>query len=263
MDGINRFIDKQKVMYAIAFQEIKSGRKKTHWMWYIFPQIKGLGSSSISQYFAIKDKKEALEFFDNEYLRCNYLRLCELLIESDINNPIQIFGEVDSLKLHSSLTLFYLISGNPIIHHTLEKFFELELDTFTIERLSLNLNVPISIQEKIEYLNISNENYELINSLNMLDIIKKMISEHNDINLCLQDMKYVLSKKNIIGYVLEDANHDLIINYLSKSKAQHVLLCVYDKGLNLKQYETKFINCSIFYCYKKSKYKNIVGLIFD
>lgn len=135
---INRFIIKQKEMYEIAYNELKNGKKKSHWMWFIFPQIDGLGSSPISKYYAIKDNSEALEYFNNEYLKNNYLSLCELLLKLDNCNPIIVFGYIDSLKLHSSLTLFYLVTNNETIYKVLQKFFNGELDKITFNIIKKN-----------------------------------------------------------------------------------------------------------------------------
>ena len=136
MDVLNKYIIKHQQMFDIAYSEIKNGKKTSHWMWYIFPQIIGLGSSNISRYYAINNINEAYEYFDNDYLRNNYITLCELLINLDINNPVQIFGEVDALKLHSSLTLFYKISNNEIIYKVLEKYYNKELDEITLKKLT-------------------------------------------------------------------------------------------------------------------------------
>ena len=131
MNDINRFVKKQKEMYDIAYKEIKSGKKKSHWMWFIFPQIDGIGSSPISKFYAIKDKSEVIEYFNNEYLKNNYLSICDVLLKLEVCNPVDIFGYIDSLKLHSSLTLFYLITNSEAIYKVLKKFYNGELDEIT------------------------------------------------------------------------------------------------------------------------------------
>jgi uncharacterized protein (DUF1810 family) len=128
---INRFVIKQQEMYEIAYEELKKGKKRSHWMWFIFPQIDGLGSSPISKYYAIKNRDEVIEYFNNEYLKNNYLSLCEVLLKLDVCDPVNVFGFVDSLKLHSSLTLFYLITNNEIIYKVLQKFYNGETDKTT------------------------------------------------------------------------------------------------------------------------------------
>ena len=133
--GINRFIEAQSVFFEQAYNELKQGKKQTHWMWFIFPQIQGLGSSSKSIYYAIKDLNEAKEYMDNEYLNNNYFTLCNVLLELDSNDAKEIFGYIDYIKLRASLTLFYLVTNNVIIKKVLDKFYEGEFDNTTINIL--------------------------------------------------------------------------------------------------------------------------------
>lgn len=132
MNNIDRFIKQQKYYYEIAYKEIRKGRKESHWMWFIFPQIKGLGRSEMSKYYAIKDIDEAKEYFNNEYLKNNYLNLCELLLKLKTNNAEDIFGYTDSRKLHSSLTLFYIVSKNEVIKNVLDKYYFRTMDQETL-----------------------------------------------------------------------------------------------------------------------------------
>ena len=104
-------------------------------MWFIFPQIKGLGSSFNAEYYGIKDLEEAKEYWSNDYLRNNYLELLEVLLSLEENNPRHIFGYTDGVKLKSSLTLFYLASNSELIHKVLGKFYNYELDMKTISLL--------------------------------------------------------------------------------------------------------------------------------
>ena len=128
---MDRFIKMQKIYYSDAFKELTNGKKESHWMWFIFPQIDGIGSSPISKFYAIKDKSEVIEYFNNEYLKNNYLSLCDVLLKLEVCNPVDIFGYIDSLKLHSSLTLFYLITNSEAIYKVLKKFYNGELDEIT------------------------------------------------------------------------------------------------------------------------------------
>lgn len=134
--NINRFIEAQNRYHNIALNELKNGRKQTHWMWFIFPQIQGLGSSSMAQYYAINDINEAKEYWSNEYLRKNYLELCEVLLNLDDNNSKNIFGYIDSIKLQSSLTLFYQVENIELITKLINKFYNGELDIKTINILN-------------------------------------------------------------------------------------------------------------------------------
>ena len=132
---MERFIKAQKIYYNDALEELRNGKKESHWMWFIFPQIKGLGSSFNAEYYGIKDLEEAREYWSNEYLRNNYLELCNVLLSLDDNNARHIFGYTDGVKLKSSLTLFYLSSNSEVIHKVLGKFYNYELDMKTISLL--------------------------------------------------------------------------------------------------------------------------------
>lgn len=132
---MERFIKAQNKYHSIALSELKNGKKESHYMWFIFPQIKGLGSSFNAEYYGIKDLEEAKEYWSNDYLRNNYLELLEVLLSLEENNPRHIFGYTDGVKLKSSLTLFYLASNSELIHKVLGKFYNYELDMKTISLL--------------------------------------------------------------------------------------------------------------------------------
>lgn len=133
---MERFIKAQKKYHSMALEELKNGKKESHWMWFIFPQIKGLGSSYNAEYYGIKDLDEVKTYWSNDCLRNNYLELCNVLLELEETNPRHIFGYTDGVKLKSSLTLFYLGTNSDIIRLTLEKFYSSELDMKTIGLLS-------------------------------------------------------------------------------------------------------------------------------
>lgn len=103
---INRFISVQKNYYHYVYKEIKNGYKKTHWMWFMFPQYVGLGESSMSMYYSIKSVDEAITYLNNEYLNNNIYELCKILLEHENISSMEIFGYIDNLKLQSSMTLF-------------------------------------------------------------------------------------------------------------------------------------------------------------
>ena len=133
--NIQRFIDAQKGIYELALQEIKNGEKKSHWMWFIFPQLKSLGRSEMSEYYGISGKEEAIEYFKNPILRNRYLECCHTLLALKIDNPFEVFGFVDSLKLQSSLTLFYLSTSEKVILDVLNKLFDGKLCEKTVEMI--------------------------------------------------------------------------------------------------------------------------------
>jgi uncharacterized protein (DUF1810 family) len=121
---LTRFIEAQKKDYSKAFSEIQTGKKLTHWMWYIFPQISGLGFSETAKYYGIKNSEEAIDYFNEEYLGTNLIGITKLLIDLNANNANKIFGYPDDLKLRSSMTLFYLVSNkNEIFKSIIDKYF--------------------------------------------------------------------------------------------------------------------------------------------
>jgi uncharacterized protein (DUF1810 family) len=131
--NLKRFIDAQENDYLTALKEIKNGRKQSHWMWYIFPQIAGLGFSDISKYYAIKDLNEAREYLKHDILGERLIEISNVLIRLDTNNAKAIFGSPDDLKLRSSMTLFSQISdAEPVFKLILDKFFEGNLDNKTL-----------------------------------------------------------------------------------------------------------------------------------
>ena len=133
--SLEQFVKAQEGSYEIALNEIKRGRKRSHWMWYIFPQIKGLGYSSTAQYYAIQDKKEAENYLKHPILSKRLVEISEELLKIDNDNASEVFGYPDDMKLKSSMTLFYLVSEKVVFKRVLEKFFCNELDKRTVEIL--------------------------------------------------------------------------------------------------------------------------------
>ena len=128
---LNRFVEAQKHSYEIALGEMRTGRKRSHWMWYIFPQIKGLGFSSTAQYYAIQNKREAKDYLEHPVLGKRLLEISEVMLKISSNDAGEVFGYPDDMKLRSSMTLFYLVSGNIIFKKVLDKFFDGKLDEKT------------------------------------------------------------------------------------------------------------------------------------
>ncbi|ADC47429.1 hypothetical protein mru_1579 [Methanobrevibacter ruminantium M1] len=131
--SLDRFIEAQKEDYDMAFREINNGRKRNHYMWYIFPQIKGLGHSSTSRYYGIDGLEEAKEYMENEYLSNNLIKISQKLLDLETDDPIEIFGSTDSKKLKSSMTLFELVSDNEVFSLVLEKYFDGNRDERTLD----------------------------------------------------------------------------------------------------------------------------------
>jgi uncharacterized protein (DUF1810 family) len=132
--GLERFKEAQESVYAEAFSEIQRGKKQGHWMWFIFPQIQGLGSSETSRFFAIKDAEEGSSFLKDPVLGSRLINTCNELLKLETHNAHVIFGSPDDIKLKSSMTLFSALPGtNPVFDLVLKKFFQGEKDTRTLE----------------------------------------------------------------------------------------------------------------------------------
>ena len=127
-----RFIEAQAGTYETALAELRAGRKHTHWMWFIFPQVKGLGSSSSSTFYGIGSLAEARAYLDHPVLGVRLVQCTAALLEHDGVSAAAIMGPVDALKLRSSLTLFSAISSaGSVFHRGLELFFSGEPDERT------------------------------------------------------------------------------------------------------------------------------------
>ncbi len=132
MEQLDRFIKAQENTYLVALNEIKNGRKQSHWMWYIFPQIKGLGMSETSRYYGIDGEEEAKAYLDNEILGSRLREITSELLKLNIDNPVDIFGTIDTMKLKSSMTLFDYVSDDKIFSQVLNKYYNGEIDEKTI-----------------------------------------------------------------------------------------------------------------------------------
>ena len=133
--SLERFIKAQSNTYVAALNEIKSGRKRSHWMWFIFPQIKGLGYSATAQFYAISCLNEAKAYLEDEILGVRLREICSELLKHSDKSAVSILGEIDALKLRSSMTLFDLIAPNDVFAKVLEAFFNEERCPKTMERV--------------------------------------------------------------------------------------------------------------------------------
>ena len=133
-DNLQRFITAQETDFATALAEIKRGRKQSHWMWYIFPQIQGLGFSETSRFYAIKNIQEAEAYVQHPVLRERLVEICEALLLIPGSKATAIFGSPDDLKLKSSMTLFSLVKNSPLVFQkVLNKFFQGNKDLKTLQ----------------------------------------------------------------------------------------------------------------------------------
>ncbi len=136
MNDLERFIKAQEKDYWQALQEIKNGKKQTHWIWYIFPQLKGLGTSTMANYYGIKDLAEAQAYLKNAYLKHNLIEISEALLALDSTNPIDVLGYPDNLKVQSCMTLFYYTDSSLIVFKkVLEKFYNSQFDQNTLAKI--------------------------------------------------------------------------------------------------------------------------------
>ena len=131
---LSRFLKAQEQDYEQALREIRSGRKRSHWMWYIFPQIQGLGFSPTAQYYAIRDLQEARDYLTHPVLGARLKEISSALLDLNGLSASEIFGYPDDLKLRSSMTLFRMADLNePVFLEVLEKYYDGKPDARTVE----------------------------------------------------------------------------------------------------------------------------------
>lgn len=133
--GLQRFIEAQNDSYDQALKEIRNGRKLTHWIWYIFPQIKGLGFSYNSEYYGITSLQEAKDYLENELLRKRLFEITESLLMHKGKDIESIMGDIDALKLKSSMTLFDAVQPDDIFGEVLDEFYGGERCRRTLEKI--------------------------------------------------------------------------------------------------------------------------------
>lgn len=145
---MERFLKAQEYMYDNALAEIKNGRKDSHWMWYVFPQLKGLGLSQMSLKYAIVNLKEAKEYIKHPVLGPRLIEISEAVYNSKAKTAEEIFGYIDAIKLRSCMTLFSKEAPEvSVFQNVLNKYFNGEEDELTFRLLS----ALIDDDEKGEY----------------------------------------------------------------------------------------------------------------
>jgi len=133
---LKRFEDAQKGSYPQALSELRAGAKRSHWMWFIFPEIRGLGWSGTSIYFAIRSREEARAYLDHPVLGARLRECCEALLRLADNDPTRILGSPDDLKLCSSMTLFAEVEdADNLFEQVLAKFYGGQADARTLKLL--------------------------------------------------------------------------------------------------------------------------------
>ncbi|MBU6121465.1 DUF1810 domain-containing protein [Hymenobacter sp. PAMC29290] len=133
--NLQRFIDAQYSSYQTALSEIKNGRKRSHWMWFIFPQIQGLGLSDTARFYALADAQEAKDYLAHPVLGTRLREICQALLRLASSDAHDIFGSPDDLKLKSSMTLFASVSSSSVFQQVLDKFYGGNQDDKTLRIL--------------------------------------------------------------------------------------------------------------------------------
>lgn len=134
---LDRFVSAQEQSYARALDEVRAGSKRSHWMWYVFPQIAGLGHSAMAQRYAIADLAEARAYLAHPILGAHLREITSVLADLPTPDAVAVFGDIDAVKLCSSLTLFSRADeqADGLFRRTLERWFDGAEDQATIERL--------------------------------------------------------------------------------------------------------------------------------
>ena len=137
INSLERFVEAQERTYQVALSEVYNGKKRTHWMWYIFPQLRGLGSSSMAHVYGISGLEEAIAYLEHPWLSGRLYELCVALLHHKDKSAYEIFGDIDAMKLKSSMTLFALTSEDyTIFDQVLEQFFDGEMDEVTVNLIN-------------------------------------------------------------------------------------------------------------------------------
>lgn len=137
--NLNRFIEAQNRDYDIALAEIRAGKKVSHWIWYIFPQLKGLGRSSTSEYYGLSGIKEAQAYLSDPILKARLIEITDAVIAHKDKSAEEIFGGIDAKKLRSCMTLFSIAAPDiPVFEAVLEQFFHGVPDRNTLRLTKYN-----------------------------------------------------------------------------------------------------------------------------
>ncbi len=133
---LSRFVDAQAGTYSQALAELRAGRKTGHWMWFVLPQVAGLGRSPTAQHYAISGLDEARAYLAHPVLGPRLVECAQALLDLPGDDAAAVLGPVDAMKLHSSMTLFaHADPGQPVFHAVLERYFAGQEDEATTSRL--------------------------------------------------------------------------------------------------------------------------------
>lgn len=133
---LSRFVDAQAGVYDSALAELRAGAKRGHWMWFLFPQVAGLGRSPTAKFYALAGAAEARDYLADALLSRRLIECTLAVLEAPVKDPGLIFGEVDALKFRSCMTLFASIApGSSVFHRALDCFYDGEPDVLTLKLL--------------------------------------------------------------------------------------------------------------------------------
>lgn len=134
---LQRFLSAQERCYSQVLAELRSGQKRSHWIWYIFPQLKGLGYSYNSNYYGVDGKEEAIEYLNHSVLGRRLREASEAVLGVEGRDIVSIMSPVDALKLKSSMTLFDAVSPGDVFAEVLERYYAGERDALTLKMLEV------------------------------------------------------------------------------------------------------------------------------
>ena len=136
-NSLDRFVQAQTLMYPSVLKQMQNGKKTSHWMWYMFPQLRGLGTSTMAHIYGISGLGEAKAYLAHPVLSERLYKLCGELLKHKDKTALEIFGDIDEMKLKSSMTLFALTSEDyTIFDEVLEHFFGGEMDEVTVKLIN-------------------------------------------------------------------------------------------------------------------------------
>ena len=137
INSLDRFLKAQEHTFHIAMEELMNGQKQSHWMWFMFPQLRGLGRSSTAHIYGISGLEEAKAYLAHPWLSGRLYEFCTALLHHKDKSAQEIFGNIDAMKLKSSMTLFALTSEDyTIFDEVLEAFIYGEVDEVTVEMIN-------------------------------------------------------------------------------------------------------------------------------
>lgn len=133
---LDRFVAAQHPVFGRVREELSRGRKTSHWMWFVFPQVAGLGQSAMSQRYAIGSREEARAYLDHPVLGARLVECVELVLAVQARSAHDVFGSPDDMKFRSCLTMFAEVAGDDLFRRALEKYFGGEPDAATLDLLA-------------------------------------------------------------------------------------------------------------------------------